>query len=238
MSKKIMLGTVLLAMTVSASADVLVTTPEEIIVVSVNDQEIRGGLFGGNKNTYRLEAGGHQIAVKYQQIFEENYINHDVVRSGIVKLDTGVLKDGETYQLILVNAPQDHDAAKKFAQQPTIGLKNSAGTIVAQQTGASTRSQPWLSSLLGNDDSEIDVRSTKIDASKQAIPAAVPVVEQGQTVAAASSIPVITPIVKTAPVASITAANAKDQQLIDLWKTASAQERQKFMAWLAEQVSK
>lgn len=228
MSKKVMLSAVLLAMTASASADVLITTPEEIIVVSINDQEIRGGLFGGHKNTYRLEAGGHQIAVKYQQIFEENYINHDVVRSGIVKLDTGILKDGETYQLVLVNAPQDHDAAKKFAQQPSIGLKNAAGTVVAQQTGASTRSQPWLSSLLGDGKTEVDVRGTKIDASKQVIPAAQPIaqVQAAQTNSADT------------PVASVVASNAKDQQLIELWKTASAQERQKFMAWLAEQASK
>ena len=233
MSKKIILGAILTGCAVTASADVLINTPEEIVVLSINDQEMKKSIFGGTKNTYRLEAGTHQIAVKYQQIFEDNYVSHDIVRSGIVTLNTGNLIDQQTYHLALVNPPSSHDEAKKFAEQPVIALKDASGQIVAQHTGSNTASQPLLSSLLGKNN-EIDVRGTKQVASQTAIvkaPESAPTVVQG-------SVPVSVPtqVVKSEVVAAIK--TSKDQQLIDLWKSASAQERQKFMTWLAEQASK
>lgn len=225
MSKKIVAGILGVVCSMPVWADVLVQVPEQLIMVAINDQEVRSGLFNGKNNTYKLDAGSHQISVKYQELFEENYINHDIVRSNIVTLNTGNLKDGQTYQLVMVNPPKDHESAKKFAERPVIGLKDSQGNLIAQQEGASSKAKPWFGASLFNvsGDRTVDLRQEQ--------KAIAPV-----TAVKAQEIVTVDSVVT--PVASVAAAQAKDQQLIDLWKSATPQERQKFAAWLAEQASK
>ena len=48
-------------------ADVMLIAPEEIDVVAINDQEISGGLFSARENSYKLDAGVHNISVRYKQ---------------------------------------------------------------------------------------------------------------------------------------------------------------------------
>lgn len=222
MYKQLVAGVLGVACSVSIFAEVLVQAPEQLIVVAINEQEIRGGILGGRESNFKLDAGQHQISVKYQEFFEENYINHDIVRSNIVTLATGALVDGQTYQLVLINPPKNHDEAKAFAQQPVIGLKDAQGNLVAKQEGANTKAKPWFGANLFNGSDAVDLRENKPVAQ----PAPVQVVPT--TVAAKAE----------APIASLAAAQTKDQQLIQLWKNATAQERQKFTAWLAEQASK
>lgn len=223
MYKQLVAGVFGVACSVSIFAEVLVQAPEQLIVVAINDQEIRGGILGGRESNFKLDAGQHQISVKYQEFFEENYINHDIVRSNIVTLATGALVDGQTYQLVLLDPPKNHDEAKAFAQQPIIGLKDAQGNLVAKQEGANNKAKPWFGANLFGGSDAVDLREHK--------PATQPVtpVQPAPAVVAAKV---------EAPIASLAAAQSKDQQLIELWKNASPQERQKFTAWLAEQASK
>lgn len=226
MLKKIVAGILGVACSVPVWADVLVQTPEQLVMVAINDQEVRSGLLSGRNNTFKLDAGSHQISVKYQELFEENYINHEIVRSNIVTLNTGDLKDGQTYQVVLINPPKDLDSAKAFAERPVIGLKDAQGNIIAQQEGASAKAKPWFGrQLFGGGDSVVDLTE------KPATPAV-----NTPRVAAVSAPVAVAPIV--AQPVSTTVNTAKEQQLIELWKSATPQERQKFMAWLTEQVSK
>ena len=227
MLNKFVAGILSVACSAPVWADVVVQTPEQLVVVAINDQEIRTSLLGGRNNSYKLDAGNHQIAVKYHELFEDNYINHDIVRSNVVTLTTGDLKDGQTYQLVLLDPPKDYQAAKAFAEKPVIGLKDAQGNIIAKQEGASTKAKPWFGSqLFGN--SSVDLTAK---------PVANPPVVKTQTNQ------VVAPVTTNAVVAvqqvnSNASVTAKEQQLIDLWKSATPQERQKFMAWLAEQASK
>ena len=226
MLKQLVVGMLGVACSIPVFAEVLVQAPEQLVVVAINDQEVRGGLFGGRANTYKIDAGQHQIAVKYQELFEENYINHDIVRSGIVTLSTGQLTDGQTYQLVLINPPKNHDEAKAFADQPVVGLKDAQGNLVAQQTGANAKQKPWFGSSLFGSDRTVDLRQDKpVAAAPVAVIAAEP---------AAASVKAV----PSGPVSTLAAAQSRDQQLIELWKAATPQERQKFSAWLAEQAAK
>ena len=109
----------------------------------------------------------------------------------------------------------DLDSAKKFAEQPTLALKNQAGQTVAQQTGAGSQAKSWLAG--GIFTSVFDVRTEKNAAVQN---------------------PELKPVTTAIPSPSHQGQQSKDIQLIELWKNATAQERQRFTAWLAEQAAK
>jgi hypothetical protein len=152
---------------------------------------------------------------------------HDIIKSGVVTLQAPDLKDNQSYTLGLVNAPKDFEAAKKYADQPTVALYDQNKKLVVQQTGANNEAQPWFtgSNLLSR---TLDLtQKNKNNAANQPAP-----VYAGTTAQ----------VVATAPVAVTTAAAAgttktTDQQLAELWQKASKAERQKFMAWLAGQTN-
>ncbi len=229
MLKHSIIAVALAACSVPALAQVVVQAPEEIVVVAIDDQEIRGGLFRGEKNIYQLDAGQHSISVKYQQIFYHLSGEHDVLKSNIVTLNQVDLKDGEKYQLALLNPPQDFEAGKQFAKQPTVALKNQSGQIVAQQTGANSEAKPWFSKGIFTNVFDLRQDETAAQAATTTSQAVQP--EATTTAVAATT----TVVESSAPVAQ--AARSKDQLLIELWKKASPQERQKFTAWLAEQAA-
>ncbi len=201
-----------LAISGSVFSAVTISAPEEIAILAVNDQEVNAGLFRAKNNQYKVDAGETSLSVRYVQFFQHMNGEHDVVKSGVVTLKTPVLQDGENYKLALVNAPASFEAAKKYAEQPTIGLFNKNNQLLVEQTGANTEAKPWLTGGLFG-------RAYDLTQKKTA-----PVNQPA---------PVYTAVAQSAVTAS--SPNAVDQQLIQLWKKASKVERQKFMTWLAEQ---
>ena len=194
----------------SVFAAATLTTPEEIVILAVNDQEVNSGLFRGTKNVFKVDSGENSLSVRYQGYFGHNDGEHDILKSGVITLKTPALQDNQTYRLALINAPQEFEAAKKYAEQPTIGLFNSANQLLVQQTGANTQSKPWLSGgIFGK---AYDLTQKKTTAIQQPAP--------------------VYTTVHTANTASVA---ANGQSLVDVWKKSSNAERQKFMAWLAEQ---
>lgn len=219
-------------------ADVMLIAPEEIDVVAINDQEISGGLFSARENSYKLDAGVHNISVRYKQLFEHRTGEHDVLKSDIVTLNQVQLQDGQNYKLTLVGAPSNFEEGKTFAEQPTVGVEDAQGQLIAKQTGASSKAKPWLSN--GIFGSVLDLRS-KDDKPKN--------VSTQSSMISAQTAKTVSPAVQTQPVtqnatlsknttpSQNAVASGKAQQLIQIWQSATPQERQKFTAWLAEQAT-
>ena len=209
----------------SVFSAVTITAPEEIVILAVNGQEVNNGLIPSKKNNYQVDPGNSTINVRYREYFEHLNGEHDIVKSGVVTIQTTDLKDNQTYNLALVNAPKDFSQAKKFAEQPTVALYDQSKKLVVQQTGANNEAQPWFSgnSLLAR---TLDLTQKNKNN----------VVNQPAPVYAASTTNVA-PVAVTAT--TVVSGNIKttDQQLVELWQKASKAERQKFMAWLAGQTN-
>lgn len=209
----------------SVFSAVTITAPEEIVILAVNGQEVNNGLIPSKKNNYQVDPGNLTINVRYREYFEHLNGEHDIVKSGVVTIQTTDLKDNQTYNLGLVNAPKDFSQAKKFAEQPTVALYDQSKKLVVQQTGANNEAQPWFSgnSLLAR---TLDLTQKNKNN----------VVNQPAPVYAASTTNVA-PVAVTAT--TVVSGNIKttDQQLVELWQKASKAERQKFMAWLAGQTN-
>ncbi|MCH7294184.1 DUF2057 family protein [Acinetobacter higginsii] len=211
----------------SVFSAVTITAPEEIVILAVNGQEVNSGLIPSKKNNYQVDPGNLTVNVRYREYFEHLNGEHDIVKSGVVTIQAPDLQDNQSYSLGLVNAPKNFDAAKKYADQPTVALYDQNKKLVVQQTGANNEAQPWFtgSNLLSR---TLDLtQKNKNNAANQPAP-----VYAGTTAQ----------VVATAPVAVTTAAAAgtaktTDQQLAELWQKASKVERQKFMAWLAGQTN-
>ena len=209
----------------SVFSAVTITAPEEIVILAVNGQEVNNGLIPSKKNNYQVDPGNLTVNVRYREYFEHLNGEHDIVKSGVVTIQTTDLKDNQTYNLALVNAPKDFSQAKKFAEQPTVALYDQSKKLVVQQTGANNEAQPWFSgnSLLAR---TLDLTQKNKNN----------VVNKPAPVYAASTTNVA-PVAVTAT--TVVSGNIKttDQQLVDLWQKASKAERQKFMAWLAGQTN-
>lgn len=204
--------TLILASVTTFSA-VIITAPEEIKILAVNDQEVNTGLFRAKNNQYKVDAGKNNLSVRYNQYFEHLNREHDIVKSGVITLTTPLLKDGESYALNLVNAPTNYETAKKYAEQPVIALFDQNKKILVQQTGANTQQKPWLSQSLFGKVTDL--------TQKKSIPLNQPAPVYSQTS--------VTESVEDRSISTT------DQQLIQLWKKSSKIERQKFMNWLGEQ---
>ncbi|WDZ49585.1 DUF2057 family protein [Acinetobacter vivianii] len=211
----------------SVFSAVTITAPEEIVILAVNGQEVNNGLIPSKKNIYQVDPGNLVVNVRYREYFEHLNGEHDILKSGVVTIQAPNLQDNQTYTLGLINAPKDFEAAKKYADQPTVALYDQNKKLVVQQTGANNEAQPWFS---GNNflSRTLDLtQKNKNNVANQPAP-----VYSGTATQAA--------VVATAPVAVTTAAQVgtiktTDQQMAELWQKASKAERQKFMAWLAGQ---
>lgn len=222
MTFKYGLITLSLMMNSSVFSAVTISTPEEIVILAVNDQEVNAGLLRTKKNDFKIDAGNTSISMRYQQYFEHLSGEHDILKSGVVTIQAPNLQDGQSYKLALVNAPTNFDDAKKYAEQPTIALYDKNNQLVVQQTGANNEAKPWLTGgLFGRTFDLTQKKNTNQPA---------PVYASSTTVAQSSN---VVSTVAVAPVSN--SVNSADQQLIQLWQKASKAERQKFMSWVATQ---
>lgn len=225
MSFRVGIAALGLLLSSSGFSAVTITAPEEIVILAVNGQEVNNGLIPSSKNNYQIDPGNLTLNVRYREYFEHLNGEHDIVKSGVVTIQASDLQDNQSYSLGLVNAPKNFDAAKKYAEQPTVAIYDQTKKLIVQQTGANNEAQPWFSSnsLLGR---TLDLTQKNKNNT----------VNQPAPVYAATT----TPATVAAPIAITTtngAAKTTDQQLAELWQKASKAERQKFMAWLAGQTN-
>lgn len=197
-----------------------ITVPDEIMVVGINDQAVKSSLLKKTKQ-YKVNPGALSLSVRYQAYFEDNLNRHDIVKSEILRLDIPQIQDNQHYVLKLINAPKDHDDAKKYAEQPKIALFDQNNRQVVQESSMSN--QPKNSILGGLFNDSVDatqVQSTPENYSSTQT-------RQNQNAKPSTSD-------QTSPIPH-TDTLSVDQDMIQLWQKASKAERQKFMAWLAEQ---
>ena len=195
----------LMTVVVTSEAEVTLLAPEEIPVLALDQQEVAGSLFWSSKTTYKLDSGSHEIAVRYEQLFDQNNGDHDVLKSSIVSLKAE-LQDNKTYRLTLVNPPKDYDDAKQYVKQPIIAIVDEQGNTVAQQQALDNAPKPLLGSSLfkrvldfRSNNGQKDLTRTGTDAS-------------------------------TASTTTVNAVKGSTvEQLKQLWQSASEQERQQFM---------
>ena len=204
-----------------------ITAPDEIVIVGINDQVIKSSLLKKSKE-YKVNPGALSLSVRYQAYFEDNLNRHDIVKSDVLRLDVPQIQDNQRYVLKLINAPKDHDDAKKYAEQPMIALFDQNNQQVVQELKMSN--QPRNSILGGLFSDSVDLT--------QAAPtnnSSVAIRQTAKTQSSTGAQPVNTQI--AVKQASTQLANVKsvDQHMIQLWQNASKAERQKFMTWLAEQ---
>nr|WP_279169458.1 DUF2057 domain-containing protein [Providencia huaxiensis] len=206
--------------TTSVFSAVTLSTPEEIQVVAINDQDVNAGLLRKNQ-TYKLDPGINNISVRYNEFFQHNDNSHDILKSGIVTVKSSELKDGQSYRLALINAPQNFDDAKKYKDQPVIGLYDVKNQLLVQQAGAKENAKP----LLGN-----NIFTKSIDLTSKAT---TPPNQPAAVYTPAAVVPQKAETNTTQAGVNTTG----DKELIQLWQKASKTERQKFMSWLAEQAN-
>lgn len=204
-----------------------ITAPDDIVIVGINDQAIKSSLLKKSKE-YKVNPGTLSLSVRYQAYFEDNLNRHDIVKSDVLRLDVPQIQDNQRYVLKLINAPKDHDDAKKYAEQPMIALFDQNNQQVVQESKMSN--QPRNSILGGLFSDSVDLT--------QATPTNDSSVVTRQTVKTQSSTGAQPVNAQTAvKQASTQIANVQsvDQHMIQQWQNASKAERQKFMTWLAEQ---
>lgn len=196
-----------------------ITAPDNIIVVGINDQVIKSSLLKKTKE-YKVNSGRLSLIVRYQAYFEDNLNHHDIVKSDILRLDIPQIQDNQRYVLKLINPPKDHDDAKKYAEQPQIGLFDENNQQVVQELKVSSQPKSSiLGGLLGHSVALTQVESTSMHDQVDNRPA------QKANSSAVSH----TEIVQNSQMQPL------DQTMIQMWQKASKAERQKFMTWLAEQ---
>ena len=204
-----------------------ITAPDDIVIVGINDQAIKSSLLKKSKE-YKVNPGALSLSVRYQAYFEDNLNRHDIVKSDVLRLDVPQIQDNQRYVLKLINAPKDHDDAKKYAEQPMIALFDQNNQQVVQELKMSN--QPRNSILGGLFSDSVDLT--------QAAPTNNSSVVTRQTAKTQSSTgaqPVNTQIAVKQASTQLANVQSVDQHMIQLWQNASKAERQKFMTWLAEQ---
>lgn len=202
----------------------IITSPEEIVVLSINDQTIKPGFLKTQKK-YTVNPGATSLSVRYQEHFEDGIGHHDIVKSDIVKIQLPALSDQQQYALKLVHPPQNYDDARKFAEQPVIEVVDHKGQKITQKLSIST--EPKVSLIDGLLGRSVDVRNAQGSANKNDMTSTPEHFKMDSSVSTSSN--------SSVPEAAVSTSSSEDQQLIDVWKKASKAERQKFMSWLGEQ---
>ncbi|TQF72464.1 DUF2057 domain-containing protein [Pseudoalteromonas luteoviolacea] len=136
--KKISIFGVLVALFSGISVSGEVNFPEELLPLQVNDKEIEHSFF--NKvRTLDLPAGTHRIKVKYSDLFELDYDEHEVVDSDPFWVEVE-LQD-EDYQ-VRFEAIDDVEQARLFAKSPTIWFQAEQGQAVSTKPVTQQTSKP------------------------------------------------------------------------------------------------
>lgn len=193
----------------SAWSAVNIVAPADVHVMAIDTQDIKTGLLGTQQHEFKVDAGEHQLHVRYEQFFNHPHSDeHEIIKSDVLVIETPALLDGEQYYLAVPKQFKDVDEARTFAKNPKIFLKNQRGEVVAEQSYVQVK-QPILTAGLFSRSYDLTKKKTN-------------------TVQKSSS--------ETPTVSQKTTKNtAKGQQLIDMWSNSSSADREAFLIWLNQQ---
>lgn len=226
--KKILITGALISSVVvpmSAQAAVTLLVQDNIKVTAINGQDIKQSAFQPLTKQFTLQPGKHVITAKYDRLYELRRDEHDYLRSGNITVAAD-LQDNQTYTLVMPGQPEDYQAAKKYAQNPTLAVQQ-GNTIIASQTNVASSNGGLFGGLtkavggiFGGGDAQM--------ANQQAIAS----LEQTGSVNGNAAIPAI----QTSTTQVITQTNSTStlDQFMQLWLKATPQERAKIRQWIEE----
>ena len=128
-----------------SQAAVTLLVDDHIKVTAINGQELQQSLFQPLTKEFTLEPGQHAITAKYDRLYKLSHDEHDYLRSGNVSVVAN-LADNQTYRLTMPNQPEDYQAAKDYAEQPTLAIQQN-NTVIASQQGMAGNQGGLLSGL-------------------------------------------------------------------------------------------
>ncbi|ALU43485.1 DUF2057 domain-containing protein [Pseudoalteromonas rubra] len=125
MKKKRIFYFLLLSLLSGRAVAAQLSFPEELLPLQVGQQEIEHSFFNKVRDL-TLAAGTHQVKVKYTDLYEIGYDDHEVIESKPFWVSVEVAAQGG-YQVGFDRA-DTLKAAKQFAKQPRLWLKAPDGT--------------------------------------------------------------------------------------------------------------
>ena len=203
-------------------AAVTLLVDDHIKVTAINGQEVQQSAFQPLTKKFTLQPGTHAITAKYDRLYNLRRDEHDYLRSGNVSV-TAQLADNQTYRLTMPNQPEDYEAAKDYAKQPTLAIQQN-NTVIASQQGMAGN-QGGLLSGLGKALGGVFGGAGDAELQNQR---AIAALEQPATQPAQSS-------VNTGTAQPVPAAVQTDNTLdsfMQLWLQATPAEREKIRQWI------
>jgi len=203
-------------------AAVTLLVDDHIKVTAINGQEVQQSAFQPLTKKFTLQPGTHAITAKYDRLYNLRRDEHDYLRSGNVSV-TAQLADNQTYRLTMPNQPEDYEAAKDYAKQPTLAIHQN-NTVIASQQGMAGN-QGGLFSGLGKAIGGVFGGAGDAELQNQR---AIAALEQPATQPAQSS--VNTGTAQPVP-AAVQTGNTLDS-FMQLWLQATPAEREKIRQWI------
>ncbi|TMP26771.1 DUF2057 domain-containing protein [Pseudoalteromonas rubra] len=105
--------------------------PEELLPLQVGQQEIEHSFFNKVRDL-TLSTGMHQIRVKYTDLYEIDYDDHEVIESKPFWITIEASAQGDYH--VQFDRADTLKAAKQFAKQPQLWLKAPDGTRTPVKT--------------------------------------------------------------------------------------------------------
>ncbi len=123
------------SVSVLSHAEVTLLVDDNIKVTAINGQELKQSIFQPLTKQFTLQPGQHVLTAKYDRLYNLPRDEHDYLRSGNISVAAD-LTDNQTYRLTMPGQPEAYDAAKEYAQQPTLAVQKNNTVIASQQSVA------------------------------------------------------------------------------------------------------
>ena len=123
------------SVSVLSHAEVTLLVDDNIKVTAINGQELKQSIFQPLTKQFTLQPGQHVLTAKYDRLYNLPRDEHDYLRSGNISVAAD-LTDNQTYRLTMPGQPEAYDAAKEYAQQPTLAVQQNNTLIASQQSVA------------------------------------------------------------------------------------------------------
>ncbi len=225
--KKMTLSTLLVAaasVPMLSQAAVTLSVDDHIKVTAINGQELQQSIFQPLTKEFTLEPGRHAITAKYDRLYDLRRDEHDYLRSGNVSV-VAELADNQNYRLVMLNQPEEYQAAKEYAKQPTLAIQQN-GTVIASQK-AMAGSQGSLFAGLGKALGGVfDGAGDAEMQNQRAIAAISPATTNTQNNMSAGA------VTSTTQTTNMNASTDKLDQFMQIWLQATPAEREKMRQWV------
>ncbi|WP_201585746.1 DUF2057 family protein [Psychrobacter jeotgali] len=215
-------------------AAVTLLVDDHIKVTAINGQELKQSMFQPLTKQFTLQPGQHVITAKYDRLYNLPRDEHDYLRSGNISVAAN-LADNQTYRLTMPNQPEKYEAAKEYAERPTLAVQQGNAIVASQESIAGDDGGIFsgLGKALGGvfgGGGDAEVQNQRAIAALGQAPAGQSTVTQGNVNSGAVSSTTYTAIPRTNAAQS---ANTLDS-FMQLWLQATPAEREKIRQWIQQ----